>query len=327
MKLYLALFLYSISAFAAPALPPLNILPDSITVSGVSSGAYMAVQMQVAFSARIRGAASIAGGIYWCAEGDKSKSQGQCMGSPAQIQPARYIQKARDEAAKGTIDPVENLAKTKIYLFQSKSDFIIRAGAVEKLQKFFGEFVPATRMRTRLEEKAAHGFPTLNYGNPCNQLGPPWMINCNLDIAGEILGEFYGSLTDPALEEADPASLVAFDQNLYADKSAMMMPEGHAYIPKACREGADCRLHVVFHGCQMNTDYLGDKFRVNAGYNRWAEKNRIVVLYPNAAKSTENPYGCWDWFGFTGPDYVLKSGRQMLALQKMIDAIAGPARD
>jgi poly(3-hydroxybutyrate) depolymerase len=317
-------FIFALDAFAAP-LPSLKIAPESITVSGVSSGAFMAVQTQVAFSSRIRGAASIAGGIYWCAEGDKNKSQTQCMMNPGKLDPAKYIQKAKEEAAKGNIDSLDHLAKAKIYLFQSKMDFIIRPESVEKLQSFFGEFVPETRIRTRIEEKAAHGFPTLNYGNPCGQMGSPWMLNCNLDLAGEILNEFYGTLEAP-MQAADANSLVSFDQSLYAEKSAGMLPEGFAYIPKACRDGEECRLHVVFHGCQMNQEYLDDKFRLNSGYNRWAERNKIVVLYPSSAKSTENPYGCWDWFGFTGPDYVLKGGRQMLAIQKMLDAVAGPAR-
>jgi poly(3-hydroxybutyrate) depolymerase len=40
-----------------------------ITVSGLSSGAFMAVQMHVANSATIRGAGVFAGGPYYCAKG------------------------------------------------------------------------------------------------------------------------------------------------------------------------------------------------------------------------------------------------------------------
>ena len=50
--LLLVSFLFSTSSFAArhgSSLPTLSIDPQQITVSGVSSGAYMAVQMQVAF--------------------------------------------------------------------------------------------------------------------------------------------------------------------------------------------------------------------------------------------------------------------------------------
>ncbi|MEZ5450219.1 MAG: hypothetical protein R3E89_15050 [Thiolinea sp.] len=47
----------------------LRIDPANITVSGLSSGAFMAVQLHVSHSARIRGAAVIAGGPYRCTAG------------------------------------------------------------------------------------------------------------------------------------------------------------------------------------------------------------------------------------------------------------------
>src|SRR3712207_3357206 len=42
--------------------------PDRITVSGLSSGAYMAVQLGVAYSSSFRGVGVIAGGPYGCAQ-------------------------------------------------------------------------------------------------------------------------------------------------------------------------------------------------------------------------------------------------------------------
>jgi len=60
----------------------------------------------------------------------------------------------------------------------------------------------------------------------------------------------------------------------------------------------------------------------NAGYNRWADTNRIIVLYPQATTSSGNPNGCWDWWGYDDPNYAVKSGRQMAAVKQMIDRIA-----
>ena len=49
-----------------PALPALNIAIEDTSVSGISSGGFMSVQMQVAHSAIIRGAGIVAGGPdYW----------------------------------------------------------------------------------------------------------------------------------------------------------------------------------------------------------------------------------------------------------------------
>ena len=44
----------------------------------------------------------------------------------------------------------------------------------------------------------------------------------------------------------------------------------------------DVRVHVVFHGCRQAAQAIKDQFVREAGYNRWAETNRIVILYPQA---------------------------------------------
>jgi poly(3-hydroxybutyrate) depolymerase len=43
---------------------------------------------------------------------------------------------------------------------------------------------------------------------------------------------------------------------------------------------------------------VNDAYINHAGYNRWADTNGIIVLYPQAAASSGiplNPNGCWDW--------------------------------
>ena len=52
-----------------PALPALALAADGLTVSGLSSGGYMAGQFQVAFSGAVAGAAVLAGGPYGCSRG------------------------------------------------------------------------------------------------------------------------------------------------------------------------------------------------------------------------------------------------------------------
>ncbi len=76
---------------------------------------------------------------------------------------------------------------------------------------------------------------------------------------------------------------------------------GLAYVPAACATvggGGKCRLHVALHGCAQAREAVGDVFASRTGYNGWAETNRIVVLYPQAAATLTNPQGCWDWYGF-----------------------------
>src|SRR6266850_4113649 len=56
-------------AFAAEPLPALGADAGNVTVSGLSSGGFMAVQLHVAHSAIVKGAGVVAGGPYYCAQG------------------------------------------------------------------------------------------------------------------------------------------------------------------------------------------------------------------------------------------------------------------
>jgi len=57
----------ALAAAGAPPLPALGADVAQITVSGLSSGAFMATQFSVAYSASIAGAGIVAGGPYYCA--------------------------------------------------------------------------------------------------------------------------------------------------------------------------------------------------------------------------------------------------------------------
>ena len=114
-----------------------------------------------------------------------------------------------------------------------------------------------------------------------------------------------------------------------------MGDSGFLYVPQACETGA-CRVHVALHGCRMSVEQIGERFVREAGYNRWADTNRLVVLYPqttprNGAGFRDwrwsfvfNPRGCWDWWGYTGPQYANKAGPQIRALKAMVDRLAAP---
>ncbi len=265
----------------------------------------MAVQLQVALSSKIRGAASLAGGIYGCAEGKPSQAQKICMKNPGAIVAANFVKKAIDRAEAKTIDPIANLAQAKIYLFQSQADKTVHPSSVNKLRDFFAAFT--TNIRVELHETAAHGFPTLESGNSCEKEGIPWLQRCGRDVAGEILEYFY-SLSPPS--SSSMGELIPFDQSLYASKNTSLLPEGYVYVPTTCLE-ASCRLHIAFHGCKMSTAFAQKRFMLEAGYNRWADTNRIVIIYPQAKQNPLNPNGCWDWYGYTGSDYSEKNGQQI----------------
>jgi len=94
-------------------------------------------------------------------------------------------------------------------------------------------------------------------------------------------------------------------------------------VPKACESG-HCRVHVAFHGCRQNAQAIGERFAREAGYNRWADTNRLIILYPQTIVRylwLFNPRGCWDWWGYSGADYATRDGAQLRAIKAMLDAL------
>jgi poly(3-hydroxybutyrate) depolymerase len=52
-----------------------------------------------------------------------------------------------------------------------------------------------------------------------------------------------------------------------------------------------------------------------------------VLLFPQVAPHPlRNPIGCWDFWGYSGPDYATKQGAQMRAVIAMLDRLQAPAR-
>ena len=70
-------------------------------------------------------------------------------------------------------------------------------------------------------------------------------------------------------------------------------------------------------------DNAPDDFIRDAGYNRWAASNHIVVLYPQTKASAENPNRCWDFWGYSGSNYYTRNGQQMRAVKFMVDRLIG----
>ena len=71
------------------SIPALNADLSQVTVSGLSSGAFMAHQLHVAFSDRIIGAGIIAGGPYGCSGGSSCQAVRACMNN--ETTPARAL--------------------------------------------------------------------------------------------------------------------------------------------------------------------------------------------------------------------------------------------
>ncbi len=312
-------------AGAAEPLPRLNFFPGNVTVSGVSSGGYMATQYQVAYSKDVIGAGIIGAGPWLCAQGVITRALQDCLeGSAGGPNERALVAALRASAAAGAVDDPSWLAPDRIWIFHGAKDMRIGDAVADLLLRFYKAFVPLERIRFETQLPAAHGFPTVAEGGDCAVDAPPWILACNYDAAGEMLKFLYGDLVEPAGEPS--GELREFEQSRYVDRGtlASMADTGFIFVPKDCAAGARCRVHVAFHGCRQGVGEIGRLFARRAGYNRWADANRIVVLYPQAKKSLfwpVNPRGCWDWWGYSGADYAARSGAQLSAVHRMLHAM------
>ena len=143
------------------------------------------------------------------------------------------------------------------------------------------------------------------------------------DAAGALLNHLLGELNPPAAGE--PAgSVLRLDLSAYFSEGSSVAGEGLVFVPQECAaEPAACRLHISFHGCRQSAELVGEEFVRSVGLNEWAAANRIVVIYPQVTQTMLNPQGCWDWWGYTGDDYDLASGKQVAGVAALISAFAG----
>jgi len=341
-------------------LPELDLEP-AVTVSGLSSGAFFAHQFHLAFSDIVEGAAILAGGPYACASNVPSAlwahptpevatavavcthAARDAFGGFGLFLPsapdADDSEEAIEEARRdGEIHDPAAVGDDRVYLFHGAEDPIVPDGSMEAVEDVYRSLgVEGDRLHVDRRRDAAHGFPVEEvgesaFGSPeCDETGRPYLIDCDFDAAEALLRHLLDGLDPPVEPVRD--HLKRFDQTPFfdaKDESLSLAAEGFVYVPEACVAGETCRLHVAFHGCDQYASVVGDDFVWDAGYNGWAEANRIVVLYPQTTPwsraldptgLTGNPQGCWDWWGYSGREYATRDAPQMEAVRHMVEAL------
>lgn len=204
--------------------------PSDISLSGVSSGAAMAVQYAVAHSASVTAVGSIAGPQWGCADGRVSRAINDCMcGRKAPL--AATLTAARGLASSGAIDslsPEGPRALKHAFVFQSPKDETVRLVSgranVDFLTAFIGA-APALDLGNSVDrsDQADHGIIAPGTGNDACTLsgaersGESFVRTCGAhDNAGSMFHAFFGAGTafDPSKRAPDAAAfeIWAFDQ-------------------------------------------------------------------------------------------------------------------
>jgi hypothetical protein len=328
-----------------PPLGTYNAAISESSISGISSGAYMAVQFATAWSSTINGLGVIAGGPYYCAQGTAIDgltgnlrpiltATGPCMvGPPPAIEP--LVKQTDDWARSGDIDETHNIARQKIYVFDGYNDTVVNRSVTDATYRFYQHFL-TDRNRGNLFYQSAigagHSQVTIAYGLECSDNQDYYIDRCNYDQAGIVLQHIYGAL-QPRNGGEPTGELRAFDQREFSSPASpasySLAETGYVYVPASCAALESCRVHIALHGCKQNYAAIGDRYVRHAGYNEWADTNHLIILYPQTIVGDPatnfgtplNPYGCWDWWGYTDFNYAVKAGRQIAAIKAMLDRL------
>lgn len=327
---------------SAPPLGSYGIDIQQTSVSGVSSGAAMAVQMHVAHSSIMRGVGVIAGVAYDCADSSLPSAMQRmlrgydlCLNATGGADANFSIGRTTFAAGiPGAIDdPALNLPRQKVWLFSGYNDGAVLRPAMDAVAGYYEHYIDPSNVFFKTNSRAPHALVTNDYGGACLSIDHDFINNCSYDMAGLLLQHIYGRLNPPSSSLS--GSILAFDQGEFVvganPRSVGLADTGYVYVPAACNtQNSACRVHVFFHGCLQYAGRVGDAVYKHGGYNKWADANRFIVLYPqtlNTDFDPVNPEGCWDWWGLSDPlpksaDYARKTGYQISAIKAMLDRLA-----
>jgi hypothetical protein len=340
-----------------------NVEKGKSSVSGLSSGAFMTVQLHLAHSSSFCGAGIVAGGPFRSAESFRAaaplaedayelNSLFICM-NPLTPQTApnaqRLAQLARDVAEAGEIDAIDNLSDDRVYIFTGSNDTVVSSEVVARTRQFYALLGVSPRQIAYHDTvPAGHSIITDNpEDSPLGANQPPYINNGGFIQSHEILRHIYGELRAPA--EQLSGRLLRFDQTEFFgnEARASMSPFGYVYVPRAVEDGATARVHIALHGCKQGYNYVnylfgradnadqppyGNRYITTTGYNHIADSNNIIVIYPQAQgrddDAVQNPDGCWDWWGYTSPDpkrpdYYSRDAIQIKAIHGMLQRLGG----
>ena len=192
----IALSMLSAHAYGYPApyppLPALNIDISETSVSGLSSGGFMAVQLAVAYSSIIKGVGVVAAGPYYCSQNDLLIATSRCS---CTIQPSsacqvsqtstnvpKLVSLTRASSASHIIDDVSNITRQRIVTLSGASDATVPTPVVTQLQQFYAALdVPAQSISKIELADAGHTMPTMNYGLACATSESPFIGRCHVD--------------------------------------------------------------------------------------------------------------------------------------------------
>src|SRR4051812_46457650 len=164
----------------AVTLPKLNVDKTQTTVSGLSSGGFMANQLGYAYASTFKGVGVFAGGPYMCAGHSNYTA---CMyNATISASMLSAMQGDIDRWSGNANDDKAGVAGQKVFLFVGTSDFTVGPNPVSAVHsQYAANGVPAANLDHVTRSGTAHVFPTDFDGtgdNACGSSVSPYIANC-----------------------------------------------------------------------------------------------------------------------------------------------------
>ena len=203
-------------------------------------------------------------------------------------------------------------------MFSGTLDSVVKTAVMDDLKTYYQSYVPAANVVYKKDIASEHAMVTDDYGSGCSVKGAPYINDCNYDLAGAMLQHIYGPL-NARNNAALSGTFTEFDQTAFVSGHGMATT-GWVYAPQACTTGAQCKVHVVLHGCKQNTADVGQQYVRNTGYNRWADTNNSSCCTPKPAQPRPTAAGTGG--ATTVPTTPKNLARKWLAIKAMVDQLS-----
>ncbi len=234
--------------------------------SGVSSGGYEAVQLQIAYAKSFHGSAIFAAGPYYCAEDSETIALDDCTENYGPTELPTLEQETINTAAYGYNDPISYIKGQKSWLFSGTQDTTVYSSIVKDLNTYLKYFGVTTS--TNFTTAAGHAWISPDATTACGTTASPYLNNCGFDAEQTFLTYLYGTLTARRVG-ALTGTLKTFSQNEFlpgGNAAAYDMDStGYVYVPASCASGTTCKIMVALHGCAQGASTIGTAFVTNSG--------------------------------------------------------------
>jgi len=316
---------------------------QSIVLTGFSSGATFAQQLQFSYSSFFAGIAVFSSSFFGCGPGDGIADHFDQVCTKLENQqesdyfdPHEVLKEIRNWFEEGILENPIQLKDKRLYIYAGLKSYMFSPYQSFGILSVYEPYIKnPSAIRTRVQNSNLV-FPTHNsYGSACDSFAAStaFIGNCGFSGAFEALSFL---LPTKVKKEPSPGkkyrlrTLQTFDQTQFTKgiPNAQLDTAGYFYVPARCAKGVfRCPLNFYFHGCLTGREFNSTDHIVNSGFLETADLNDVITIFPQArATSPENEMGCWDTIGISGPLYATQKGDQVKAVKLMIDTILGKSK-